>query len=105
MSKNQANNKEKRGGFIDYLTLKTSLPSDGLAGEFRLELRGRGQLMIYGCRRILEYFPERISVAIKGFAVAIVGGGLICTTFHQGTVCIEGEICKIELCDGQGDIR
>ena len=94
----------EKSGFVEFLTVKTSLPSDALAGNFRLEMRGRNSLMIFGCKKILEYFPKRISVETKDFQITVIGERLICTTFHQGTVCIEGFVCGIEMpCTNEGE--
>ena len=72
-----------------------SLPSDALWGEVRLEMRGRSTLLLSGCRRIIKYTPQEITLGVKGFFVSIAGAGLICTTYHYGSVTVEGLICSI----------
>ena len=87
--------KDKKRGFIEYLSLKAELPSDALAGETRIELRGRSLLFIQGCRRILEYSPELVRVAVKGDTVSVRGVRLVCTSYHAGTVGVEGRISSV----------
>lgn len=96
-------NKSGWGGFFDTLRKNTILPADLLAGEFRLEVRGRNLVFLQGCRRILKYSPEEMILAAKGFKVAIRGEGLICSSYHGGTVSIEGRIRGVELLGGRGD--
>ena len=92
---NNCNNKKK--GLVDLLVRKTTLPCDTLAGEFRLEVRGRGLLFMQGCRRILKYSPEEMILAAKEFEVYIEGRNLICSTYHDGTVTVEGAILSLKL--------
>ncbi len=93
MSKNEQ--KSRKRGIVEYLSLKAELPSDALAGEVRIELRGRNSLFLGGCRRIVKYSPELIVFRIKGGEVFIKGDALICTSYHSGTVGIEGRIGSV----------
>ncbi len=93
--------KEKRG-IVEYLSMKAELPSDILAGEVRVELRGRNTMFLCGCRRISNYSPKLIVFEIKGGRVGIFGEGLICTSYHAGTVSVEGYISSVRfLEDGE----
>lgn len=95
---NESNKKvKKRGGIVEYLAMKTELPTDLLAGEFRIELRGRNTLFVQGCRRIVKYSPEEMIFAAKGFEVSVSGENLVCSTYHDGTVTIDGYIGGILL--------
>ena len=91
-----SNKNDKKNALIEFLSAKTSLPSDMLAGDFRLEIRGRNNAIICGCRRILKYTPQEIGLLAKGFTVAIIGERLVCTSYHEGAVCIEGYIYGVE---------
>ena len=86
----------KKSGLIEYLSVKTALPSDILSGGFRIEVRGRNFVISFGCRRIIQYTPTNIILAAKDFSVGVSGQRLICTSYHEGAVCIEGLIEKIE---------
>ena len=97
------NNGEKKAGsgFLGFLERKTVLPGDALVGEFRLEVRGRRTLFMQGCRRILKYSPEEMVLGANGFKVTVLGSGLICSTYHDGTVTVEGEILSVDLGGGE----
>ena len=101
MSKENNKNSGERRGFVELLTQKTALPSDLIAGDFCLEIRGRGTLFMRGCRRILKYSPEEMIMAAKGFDVDIKGRRLVCTSYHDGTVTIDGMIVSVELVGGE----
>ena len=88
--------KNKRNSLIEFLSVKTSLPSDILSGGFRLEVRGRNSVICFGCRRILKYMPEKIVLASKDFSIGLSGQRLVCTAYHEGAICVEGFIEKIE---------
>ncbi len=88
MSK-QGQKGDKRG-LVEYLSVKAELPSDALAGEARIEIRGKNLLFVNGCRRILKYSPELIILSVKNDSVHIMGERLICTSYHAGAVSIEG---------------
>ncbi len=90
MSKNEQ--KSRKRGIVEYLSVKAELPSDALAGEVRIELRGRSSLFLSGCRRIASYSPELVLLRIKGGNVGVFGNDLICTSYHSGTVSIDGQI-------------
>ncbi|MBQ8408959.1 MAG: YabP/YqfC family sporulation protein [Clostridia bacterium] len=97
----EVNKKEsEKRGILELLAVKTELPSDMLAGEFRIELRGRNTLFMQGCRRILKYSPEQMVMAAKGFTVSITGRRLICSTYHDGTVTVDGYISGVNF-DGE----
>ena len=99
MSKNN-NEKSGKRGVIEYLTVKTELPSDILSGSFRLEIRGRNQMYLHGCRRIIKYSPDEMILSSADFSVIIRGCRLICSAYYGGTVCIEGMIDGFEFDEG-----
>lgn len=68
-----------------------------LGNGFYLQMRGEHQLIVSGCRKILEYSPQRIRLAIKGFSLVICGEGLVCSSYFERAVGIEGIICCISL--------
>lgn len=88
---------KQRGRVVEYLIAKTRLPTDLLAGEFCIELRGRNTLFMQGCRRIVKYSPDEMILATKGGSVIISGEGLACSTYHDGTVTVDGYIKGILL--------
>ncbi len=91
MSKKRHENNEKHT-FSGLVSSKFKLPGDLLQGEFRIEMRGRGLLYVYGCRRILKYSRDEMIVAAKAFDVKVLGENLTCSFFYGGAVAIEGVI-------------
>ena len=102
MSKN--NEKKGKATLLEFLSVKAELPSDALAGETRIELRGRNLLFVQGCRRILKYSPELISLEVKGDSVSIAGERLVCTSYHAGGVSVEGRIVSLSFSEGRVDL-
>ncbi len=95
--------REKKRGIAELLAVGTELPSDLLHGKFRLELRGREQLFVWGCHRIIKYSEEEMILSAKGFSVVIRGERLVCSSYHEGGVSIEGYVCGVELDDSAED--
>ena len=53
----------------------------------------RGRAVIYGCRRILCYAPERILLSVGGEGrISVEGRQLYCTSFGAGAVSVVGEV-------------
>ena len=77
--------------------MAAELPSDALIGEARVEMRGRHTLFMQGCRRILKYSPEEMVIAGKDFSISIKGERLVCSTYYNGAVTVEGLICGVSL--------
>ncbi len=76
---------------------KTQLPCDLLEGEFRLEMRGRRELYIFGGKRILKYSDNEMVIRAKAFDVFIGGERLTCASYHQSGIVIKGTVKSIEL--------
>ena len=103
MNKDSNKNSGERRGVLELLAQKTQLPVDALSGEFRIELWGRNLLFMQGCRRILKYSPEEMVLQAKGFEVSVKGRRLVCTTYHDGAITLDGVIDGVELMGGEGD--
>ena len=91
MSK-KCNGKGEKMGFIEYLSVKVGLPSDVLSGNVRVEICGRNQMYLHGCRRIIKYSAEEMILSTSAALVRVRGKRLICSAYYGGTVCIEGYI-------------
>lgn len=90
MNKSNHNSSREGRGFLEYLAVKAALPSDVVAKDFRMEMRGRHTLFLHGCRRILKYSPQEMVMEAKGITVCVTGERLVCSTFHDGTVTVDG---------------
>lgn len=81
--------------FLERLSRYLDIPADVLGGGLTLELRGRGELYISGCRRILYYSTERISLALSDSVLTVEGCRLSCTTYYCSQVGICGRVDSI----------
>ena len=95
MNKSNHNSSRDGRGLWEYLAVKAELPSDVVARGFRMEMRGRHTLFLHGCRRILKYSPQEMVMEAKGITVSVTGERLVCSTFHDGTVTVDGLLCGI----------
>lgn len=65
-------------------------------------LRGQRSACVYGCRKILQYSPERICLQSGKRVVELVGKGMICTSFSGGAASVKGRILGVNfLGDGE----
>ena len=56
------------------------------------ELKGRGEIVIRGCRRICEYTPRVISLKINSGKINVCGNDLTCFAFSSSDIGIRGSI-------------
>ena len=92
--------KNKEKGIFDRLKSIADIPGEVGSG-FSLNMRGDREIYISGCRRILEYSRERIVLSIKSFSLVIIGECLICSSYFERAVGIEGRIDSISLERGE----
>ena len=91
---------EKRG-LSEWLAVKLDIPADITEGGLRLDMRGRHTLTVHGCRKILDFNPDEVRLAVKDCVLTVKGKRLICTAYLAGAVGVEGYICGIAFCDGE----
>lgn len=70
------------------LELPESLFGDG---PF-IELRGRRELCIQGCKKILCCTPNTVCLALREGVLKVEGSDLICLTYFAGAMSIQGYI-------------
>lgn len=84
-----------RQSLSEILSRYCDIPAD-LIGGMMLEMRGRNELLICGCRRLIEYSGSRIVVA-AACRIEIRGRRLGMSSFGEGRILICGEIDTINL--------
>ncbi len=104
MKHSDENKSVSRGGMplSEWLSLRLDIPADVLSGGIRLDLRGRNTLTVHGCRRIMDFTPCRIRLALTGCDLVVEGDRLTCTSYLAGAVGIEGCICRMAFEDTEG---
>ena len=97
--------KEKLSGrFAEWL----DIPGNVLCAGCYLEMRGRNFARLMGCRKIVMYTPECITLGLGRGCVSFYGRRLVCTSYHAGSVEIDGVIDRVDFGvfpgeDGKGD--
>lgn len=97
-SENRKNVHEKPS-IPELLSRIADIPCDVFCG-MTLEMRGRNEMLLCGCREILEYSPSRIRIAQGGCTVCILGRRLTMSSFTEGRITVGGEIDAIDFCGG-----
>ena len=92
--------KNKNGGFFCYLKSIADIPGE-VGNGFSVSMRGDREIYISGCRRILEYSRERIVLSIKEFCLIVCGENLICSSYFERSVGIEGRIDSLLIDRGE----
>ncbi len=58
-------------------------------------LQGQRSVTVYDCRKILEYSPKEIRLAVPKRTLSVMGERLFCPSFAAGTVTVEGYITGV----------
>lgn len=70
-------------------------------GRGTVVLQGQRRVTVYDCRRILQYSPKEIRLALAKRALSVTGEGLFCPSFSAGTVAVEGLITGVLYVDDE----
>lgn len=85
--------------FMERLGERLDIPADVLGGVY-LEMRGRNNLIVKGCRKILLYTTEEVRLLLNGDRLSVTGSRLYCTAYHSGVIEIDGVIDRISFIGG-----
>ena len=69
--------------------------------DFYMEMRGRKNLTVGGCRGISEYSGEKIRLILWHGDLSVKGNGLLCDSYTNGAVVISGNITCIEFTEDE----
>lgn len=92
---------KSRPSISEWLAVHLDVPADLCTGGLRLDLRGRNTLTVYGCRRIVDFTPTSIRLAMANCDLLVEGMRLSCTSYLAGAVGIEGRIDRVMFSDGE----
>ena len=93
--KRKQNTKIEGEGWRERVSRALDVPPDLLPGGSLLEVRGRGMMTVRGSGRILLYSPEEVCVELDHGVLSVKGRRLVCTSYHPGTLGVEGRIDEI----------
>lgn len=91
--------KGERVPVAEILSRRFDIPTDLLGGGLTVELRGRNNLYVSGCEQILSYSTECIGLLVHGAQMTVTGRRLVCTTYYNAQLGIDGEIDGIVFSD------
>jgi sporulation protein YqfC len=93
--------KKNRMNLMERIGAKLDIPTD-VFNSIHIELRGRNNLTVRGCRKILRYTTEEVRLRLHGVTLIVCGEQLYCTAYHSNTVEIDGIIDSISFCPPSG---
>lgn len=87
--------------FAEIVSLVTDVPADLFTNGMTLEMRGRNELLLCGCREIIEYSENLIRIIQGGSTVCVSGRRLAMSSYSLGRISITGEIDSLDFCGGE----
>lgn len=81
-----------KGRGLFRFTQALGLPREVLPGGFLLVLSGREELTVRGCKRILSYAPDCITLSLHQARLVVRGEDLYCSAFGGGSVTLGGRV-------------
>ena len=82
--------KEKLKSFIEKFKEQTGYAS-------MIEVHGTGELLLTGCRSLLDFDDNTITVDTVNGTVRICGRSLAITAYRQDLLCVTGDINVIDM--------
>ena len=83
--------------FAARLAARLDIPREVLPGGFGLSMTGDSELTVRGCKRILSYGEEEITLAVGATVLTVGGSALYCSAFSGGAVTVTGKITRLSL--------
>ena len=81
----------------------TELPLNEICREFTAGISGRREITVDGVRSIIKYETEEIVLDVCGEYILVFGKGLQLKSFFKMSLCISGELDKIEFAERVGE--
>lgn len=75
--------------------LKNKLLSDMFADEAKIEMLGNRELIVDGCKGVVEYGENLIKLSLGGNVLSLSGDNLVINSFDNSVAVISGQICEI----------
>jgi sporulation protein YqfC len=69
-----------------------------VGSDFYLDMRGRSNLTVGGCRGVCGYSESEIRLNLYRGELSVKGVGLLCDSYTNGAVVISGDIISIVFC-------
>ena len=72
------------------------IPSEVVEGSSHFEVFGNREIIIDGCKGILDYSENEIKVSTLKYGVAVIGSELSIKNYNGDSISIEGYIKSVE---------
>ncbi len=82
------------------LNIKKKLLSEMITSEPRIEMTGNREIIIDGCKGVIEYTENNIRISLGESVMSISGDNLIIQSFDNDVVIITGQISDIDFTVG-----
>lgn len=88
---------KKRYKFGELIATNLEFPYEGVVNVPVIELKGREEAHVNGCRSIIEYDQDLVIFDTGSYKIKITGSKLTLTEFLSGNVCVLGTISDISI--------
>ena len=85
-----------KGSLLSRALLAVDMPADLAEGLPHLELTGNRELVVEGCKSVLECDEGVVRLATGKFSVRIMGRGLVIRALTDTTAIVEGFILSVD---------
>lgn len=75
--------------------IKNKLLSEMFADEPKIEMLGNREIIIDGCKGVVEYSENNIKLSLGESVLSLSGDSLVIKSFDNSVVVISGQICEI----------
>lgn len=89
--------KKKKEDLVYRFAEEMQFPVSALTDTFRIELRGQNEMTVEGCRGIVEYDENSVSLNLGNISLNIAGKSLEISTFSEQQAVITGVVTNIRL--------
>ena len=102
MTKNLAKGKRRSKNSCNQISRKEKLkemiksPISSLLNSVHLEMNGNKEVIIEGCKSILEYDENLVKISVKNMTISFFGRNLLIKCLTSDSLVIDGFITSIE---------
>ena len=87
--------KKKKDELAKKFAEEMQLPQSAVSDIFRIEMRGKSDVMIEGCKGIVEYDENTISLNLGNCIVSLTGNDLEINNLSEQQAIINGNVCSV----------
>lgn len=88
--------KRSKEEIVKKFTEEMQLPESAITDSFRIEFRGNTDVVIEGCKGIVEYEESGISLNLGKMIVRFSGADLEISSFYEEQAILKGTVAEME---------